>query len=54
MTINRRNRIENPSVVGRPLEGEPESPFGLPPWSPSAPSNFPFVPSFPSAGKEAR
>jgi hypothetical protein len=46
MTINRRDRIENPSVAGHPLEGEPESP--------RSPSNFPFVPSFPSAGKEDR
>lgn len=44
MTINRRDRIENSSVFGRPLEGEPESP--------RSPSNFPFVPSFPSVGKE--
>lgn len=46
MTKDHRNRIRNRSVLAHSLEGEPEFP--------RSPSNFPFVPSFPSAGKEAR
>ncbi len=46
MTNDHRNRIKNRGVLAHPLEGEPEFP--------RSPSNFPFVPSFPSGGQEAR
>jgi hypothetical protein len=46
MTINRRDIVENRSVVGRPLEEEP--------WFQGSPSNSPSFLHSPPPGRTAR